>query len=87
MAICKAAGWLRAVLTILVELENGVLGVQVPQQLLGGVAVRAVRLGEDNDGIVVNQLLCTGGGGGHGGGRGGGKGCLLYTSDAADEMD
>lgn len=55
-------------LTFVVELDSGVLGVQTREQLLGGDTVRAVRLGEDDDCIVVDQALGAGCGGGHGGG-------------------
>jgi hypothetical protein len=60
--------------TDLIKLENLVLGTQLGQQILAGLAVRAVRLGEDDDAVVVNELLSLGLGGGHGGGRGAGEG-------------
>lgn len=52
--------------TDLVELEGVVLGAERREELLGGLAVRAVGLGEDGDGIVVDDVLGLGLCGGHG---------------------
>ena len=60
--------------TDLIKLENLVLGTQLGQQILAGLAVRAIRLGEDDDAVVVNEVLSLGLGSGHGGGRGAGEG-------------
>jgi len=54
----------------LVELDGVVLGAHLAQQRLGGLAVRAVGLAEDSDGIVVNDALSLGLCRGHGGGVG-----------------
>lgn len=61
-------------LTILVQLEELKVRTQILQQLLAGVAVRAVRLGENNNGIVVDEGLGTILSGGHDGGCRGGEG-------------
>jgi len=61
-----------AVHTNLVQLDGVELGALLAQQLLGGFAVRAVALAEDGDGVVVDDLLRFGLGGGNHGGRYGG---------------
>jgi len=44
----------------LVELNGIVLGAQLAQERLAGLAVRAVRLAEDSDSIVINDGLSLG---------------------------
>ena len=60
-------------LTQLVELEQLVLGTELVQEILAGLAVRAVGLGEDDDAVLVDEALSLGFGGGHGGRRGAGE--------------
>lgn len=43
--------------TLLVELSDKVLGAEVVERALGAAAVWAIRLAEDHDGVVVDQLL------------------------------
>ena len=47
-------------LTNLVELDDVWLDAHLAQRGLGGLAVWAVALGEDGDGIVVDDALCLG---------------------------
>lgn len=54
--------------TNLVELDGVELCAAVAQKLLGLAAVWAVRLGEDGDGVLVDDGLDLGLCGGHGGG-------------------
>lgn len=56
--------------TNLVQLEQLELSAEVTQNLLASVAVGAVRLGEDNNAVLVDQSLGLGLSVGHGGGRG-----------------
>lgn len=59
--------------TNLIQLNRKELGATLAQQLLRGAAVRAVRLAEDGDGVLVDDGLHFGLGGRHGGGRGGAR--------------
>lgn len=59
--------------TYLVQLDGEKLGAAVRQQLLRLPAVRAVRLGEDGDGVLVDDGLHFCLGGRHGGGAGGAR--------------
>lgn len=59
---------LLSVRTNLVQLDREELGSAVAQQLLGGLAVWAVALAEDGDGVLVDDGLHLGLCGGHGGG-------------------
>jgi hypothetical protein len=59
--------------TDLVQLDSVELCAAVAQQLLGLAAVWAVRLGEDGDGVLVDDGLDLGLCGGHCGGRGGAR--------------
>lgn len=52
--------------TNFIQLQKEVLGVLLVQERLGGAAVRAVGLGEDDDGVLVDDLLSLLLGGGHG---------------------
>jgi hypothetical protein len=63
-------------LTFKVQLKSSVLSAQAIEELLGGVAVGAVRLGEDNDSVVVDELLGAGLCGGHCGG--------IWTGEGAE---
>lgn len=54
--------------TLFVELVGGVLGAHAVKHALRRVAVGAVALAEDHDGVVVDQLLGLDLGGFHGGG-------------------
>lgn len=67
--------------TNLVQLQSSVLGTELVQQLLGGIAVRAVRLGEDDDAVLVDQGLGLGLCGSHGGGVGSGEGAEEALED------
>jgi hypothetical protein len=58
------------VLTNLVQLNGVKLRARFGQQLLRGIAVWAVALGEDGDRVLVDDGLDFGLGGGHVGGRG-----------------
>lgn len=60
--------------TDLVEFKKLELSAQVLQDLLAGVAVGAVRLGEDDDAVLVDEGLSLGLSFGHGCGRGRRKG-------------
>jgi hypothetical protein len=53
--------------TNLIKLHQKVLCALLAQQRLGGLAVGAVGLGEDDDGVLVDDILCLGLCGGHGG--------------------
>lgn len=57
----------------LVELDGIELGAGLGEELLRGAAVRAVRLAEDGDGVLVDDALDFGLGCGHGGWRGGAR--------------
>ncbi|KAL6166605.1 hypothetical protein ACJQWK_07947 [Exserohilum turcicum] len=59
--------------TDLVELDGVELCAALAQQLLGLAAVWAVRLGEDGDGVLVDDGLDLCLGSGHCGGRGGAR--------------
>lgn len=59
--------------TDLVQLNGVELCAAVAQQLLGLATVWAVRLGEDGDGVLVDDGLDLGLCGGHCGGRGGAR--------------
>jgi len=61
-------------LTFKIKLKSSVLSIQSIKQLLRRVTVGTVRLRENNDSIVVNEVLGTGLGGGHGGGSRAGEG-------------
>lgn len=52
-------------LTDLVQLENLKVGAELGQELLAGLAVRAVALAEDGDAVVVDDVLGLGLCGGH----------------------
>lgn len=58
----------RSILTNLIQLKRSELSTKFLQQLLRGIAVRTVRLGEDNNAILVDDSLSLGLSGGHGGG-------------------
>jgi hypothetical protein len=60
--------------TNLIELHQKVLGVLLVQQRLGGRAVGAVGLREDDDVVLVDDLLRLGCCGRHGGGQDDGGG-------------
>ena len=64
--VCRAF-----VRTNLIQLNSIELGASVREHFLRLVAVGAVALGEDGDGVLVDDGLDLGLGGGHGGGRGG----------------
>lgn len=55
-------------LTNLIQLQRRKIRSQLIKQLLRSIAVRTIRLGEDNNAILINQSLGLGLGGGHGGG-------------------
>jgi hypothetical protein len=63
--------------TDLIELHQEILRALLAQQRLGGFAVGAVGLGEDDDAILVDDLLGLGLCGGHGGG--------VYAGGEAEE--
>lgn len=46
--------------TDLVKLDNEGFDAQLAQELLGSLAVRAVTLGEDGDGVLVDDRLSLG---------------------------
>ena len=55
-------------LTDLVQLHEEVFRLLLVEEGLGGLAVRAVGFGKDDDGVLVDDLLCFGFGGHDGGG-------------------
>jgi hypothetical protein len=79
----------RVLRTNLIQLNRIKLCAALAQQLLRLATVRAVALAEDGDGVLVNDALDLGLGGGHGGGRGGarevaaqeGNGCGVWLKD------
>lgn len=60
-----------AAIVDLIQFDGIELGALLAQQLLGGAAIRAVGLGEDSNGVLVDDGLDFGLGGGHGGWAGG----------------
>lgn len=55
-------------LTNLIQFNGSELSIKAAEKTLAGSAVRAVRLGEDNDGVLVNEALGLSLCGGHCGG-------------------
>ena len=55
-------------LTNLIQFNGSELSIKAAEETLAGSAVRAVRLGEDNDGVLVNEALGLSLCGGHSGG-------------------
>lgn len=47
----------KGILTLFVHLVDLVLCAEAIESLLGGAAVRAITLGEDHDGVLVDQRL------------------------------
>jgi hypothetical protein len=88
LAIEQRLWWRNCLRTDLVQLDSVKLRPSVREQFLRLVAVRAIALGEDGDGVLVDDGLHFGLGGGHCGGRGGaakeaaeegGNGCGFKT--------
>lgn len=47
----------KGLLTLLIQLKGGVLGTKLVQEILAGLAVGAVGLGEDNNAVLVDEVL------------------------------
>ena len=65
----------------MIQLKSSVLSAERVQQILAGLAVGAVRLGEDDNAVLVDEGLSLGLCGGHGGGRGTGEGAEETLED------
>ncbi len=72
-------------LTNLIQLHQKVLCIFLIQQRLGSATVRAITLGEDDDVVLVDDLLCFALCGGHAVGRGGAGGGEEGAGEGAEE--
>jgi len=45
------------VLTNLIQFNGSELSIEAAEKTLAGSTIRAVRLGEDNDGVLINEAL------------------------------